>query len=521
MGGVTDTAQAADDPMLILLAALAVDGALTVHNGRGGFACNSSSSHSIVVLPPDMTLTGSPVADGYYGEGGFTLTSSGDKIRYLSAVLQDKQNLRSTLDELCAAYGAGAGPLDYVDAESQFRLPTDYSGDDSVEFLTELAAFLADDRVAILGGSSGADPKRETDLLYFNHLRFDDWKVRKDTIDGQTWWVLFNVNDGTKLRLTLNADRMYATSEVRGGQGSQRGTRRHGFRPMKAPAPELVDVKLTDKCPYELACGFCYQASTRGGAEADPGQVMTLLAALAELEVFEVAFGGGEPTLWPHFGDVLDYTASLGIIPNFTTKNFTWLTSPQAPRWLDTVGAVAFSVNDLTSLKQLTSRADAADLTFEQSSKITVQLIPDLIPTADFTRILKTADERCWRVTLLGYKQTGRGSTFVPQFRREPGWWLDTCFRTAADRERPIAIDTALAAQSADALRARDVPDWMYHREEGAFSAYIDAVTRTTGPSSYCNPSQLVPLTVDGDPAAVAEEFTRLFAGFDIQDPGC
>jgi hypothetical protein len=56
---------------------------LKIHNVRRGFATNSSSSHSIVVLPakhpvPDEVSDG----DGGYGWEDFVLTSPEEKARY-------------------------------------------------------------------------------------------------------------------------------------------------------------------------------------------------------------------------------------------------------------------------------------------------------------------------------------------------------------------------------------------------------------------------------------------------------
>src|SRR5690349_3638252 len=73
------------DPFVELVGSLAATGKISLHNGRGGFACNSSSSHSIVVMPAGHTVTEnvSDYGDGNYGGSEFTLATSASKIRYL------------------------------------------------------------------------------------------------------------------------------------------------------------------------------------------------------------------------------------------------------------------------------------------------------------------------------------------------------------------------------------------------------------------------------------------------------
>ena len=48
-----------------------------------------------------------------------------------------------------------------------------------------------------------------------------------------------------------------------------------------------------------------------------------------------------------------------------------------------------------------------------------------------------------------------------------------------------IAIDTTLAAKYEDELHEENIAEYLYHIEEGKYSAYIDAVSMKFGPSSY------------------------------------
>jgi len=97
--------------------------------------------------------------------------------------------------------------------------------------------------------------------------------------------------------------------------------------------PEFYDVCITQKCNSGIngfgngqnssGCEYCYQNSTMNGKHA--------LNALNDIDnffgkmtdnqrPFQVAIGGGEPTLHPDFISILKKFYDLGITPNYTTN---------------------------------------------------------------------------------------------------------------------------------------------------------------------------------------------------------
>lgn len=469
------------DSLFRTLAHLAALGLVEVANVRGEFACNSSSSHSIIVLPEGAEVGPGSSLDGEYGMGDFTLTSSTEKVRYMAAALSDSPatealvaRLRSELDEWSKD--------DYVDHQSTISPPLDLFGSVEQEFLSELVDLIRSPAVAILGGSddggSGHPLEDLPGTLDLGVVTSGGYRVRKDVgPDGQHWWVLFSQMDGTKIRLRMTPDSIRADLG-----GAEDGS--SGFLPTKASSPELVDVKLTDRCPFELDCGFCYMGSTRKGAEGNPAHVQALVVALAEMGVFEIAFGGGEPTLWPHMLETMRLCRSVGVVPNFTTKNFALIR--QQPDLLSLAGAVAFSINDRKSLHRL--QKEFQSNFWMLRSKVTIQVIPEIVETEFLEELLEWADDESIRVTLLGYKETGRGGGFDGRLDRPVGFWIDLL------RVRPglrVAIDTTLAEVCQPQLEAAGVPSWCYHTQEGKFSLYVDAVTGRVGPSSYCDASAM------------------------------
>lgn len=463
-----------EDPFFKVVAHLANAGKIELFNVRGEFACNSSSSHSIAAIPGLQDIDMSPYGDVNVFEGSeeFTLTDSSAKVRYLAAVLNDGCNqevladVLKTLDETTAPrpFSAMGTP----------ELPKDAFGDSSREFAQEFVEFLKRPDVAVFSGEDYGDhpifssPSAET----FD-FSLSSWTARRDQLNGKSWWVLFNREDGTKLRMNFSSPGINISVE-------------------KAQNPELVDIKVTDRCPFELDCGFCYMGSTRQGAEASLKHVSNLLIAYAEMGVFEVAFGGGEPTLWPPFKEVLAFTRSLGIIPNFTSKNFHAMRDEGLMR---NVGAVAFSITDTQSFKRFRKVYDEQRVQSNlHLAKVSIQIIPEIIEDSLLKEIFAYADSEHMRLTLLGYKTTGRGGEFDGRLVRPEGFWIPLA---QAHRFLRLAIDATLAENSKDALAKARVPRWSYHLTEGSFSMYADAVTKRIGPSSYVEPSELKPVNMD------------------------
>jgi len=248
----------------------------------------------------------------------------------------------------------------------------------------------------------------------------------------------------------------------------------------KAKRPELVDIKITDYCPF--ACTFCYQDSTLQGQHATLENMILVVERLRAAKVFEVALGGGEPTDHPNFIQILREFRNAGIVPNFTTKSMGWV-KRNWPEIEDVVGALAYSAE---SVKDLDSAAKMfADI---PTDRINIHYVMGLQGKDDFVRFMKRAAEIGFRVTLLGYKTTGRGKDVIP----EPyDWWISAVSILSALGKCPtLSIDTPLAEQYDGRM---PVGEQLYHTREGFVSAYIDAVAMKMGASSFDAAVELVP----------------------------
>lgn len=249
---------------------------------------------------------------------------------------------------------------------------------------------------------------------------------------------------------------------------------------VKAKRPELVDIKITDWC--DVGCSFCYQDSTLQGRHASMSNMELVVERLAGAKVFEVALGGGETTGHPGFARIVHMFRDAGVVPNFTTKK------PAAVRRLwdevgDEVGGFAYSAETGEQV-----RSAARLLRDVPVGKASLHYVMGLGDREHFVSYLSAAAEVGWRVTLLGYKTTGRGKQVVP-YPYE--WWVDAVDGLIREGRCPsLSVDTPLAEQFDGRM---PVASHMYHTREGAFSMYVDAVAMRMGASSFDDTVSLVP----------------------------
>jgi len=81
-------------------------------------------------------------------------------------------------------------------------------------------------------------------------------------------------------------------------------------------APRQVSVALTNVC--DLHCEFCYAPKVKASLQLD--QLKRWIKELDQLGTLGIGFGGGEPTLYPHFSEICKYTANeTELAVTFTT----------------------------------------------------------------------------------------------------------------------------------------------------------------------------------------------------------
>ena len=481
-------------------------------NLRLGFATNSSSTHSIVHIAGGSG--DSNVHDGF-GWNMFTAGSKEAKLAWLAHQVLSALP-RSLPEDAGRAAVIKLLDLDFdpfadyegVDHQSIMSMPMERGGWGelylSKAFLADLSEYLANPDVVVLGGNDNDDEEHdlydadeEQSIPLPKDSRFKDGQLlcRKEK---DKMWTVFNRVDGTRVTFDLGSARVKNTTGLE-----------------KTATPLLVDLKITDWC--DMGCAFCYQGSTTEGRHAPINRLKNIVVALSQLEVFEVAIGGGEPTAHPNFLEILSKLAYYDITPNFTTRSLKWLKDKKAAlKILSYVGGVAFSTENPDQVKKVIEIFRGLDALYlkdggshelRPTTKLTFQFVVGATTMETLKGLLKVCRRNYKRATLLGYKTTGRGSDVTPYDTRG---LVEMLASLDAYSLPTLGIDTALAKQFKDELDSKDVPWQLYQVDEGLVSMYWDAVEDKIGPSSYCEPSKMVPVSMRdyyaGDSVRVIKE---------------
>ena len=86
-------------------------------------------------------------------------------------------------------------------------------------------------------------------------------------------------------------------------------------------APLTAHFAVTRQCP--LGCRMCYNNSGKSTQpELSTAEIKRVLDELARMQVFTVAFGGGEPLSRPDIFELAQYTRQAGMIPTMTTNGY-------------------------------------------------------------------------------------------------------------------------------------------------------------------------------------------------------
>lgn len=474
---------------------------IKIHNLRVGFATNSSSSHSVVLLPPELVGTVDAIEpqSEHFGWDYFRLTSTEDKMRYvaaqmLSSMYEDAKEARQEIANKFSEFPNLAEEL-RNDAEEQWpNITVDHQSRWRVnpESFDNLIEFFKSPRIVILGGNDNSDydtnhvpdaePLEFVEALANGGASFG-YRIRRD---GQ-YWTAFDTSTGAKMRLSLDVD---AEPYV------------------KAKAPELVDLKITNYC--DKGCEFCYQSSTVKGKHAELSTIKKHIDILAESDVFEIALGGGEPTDHPDFLSILSYIYNARMVVNFTTLSDKWLNDAALVEFItENVGGIGVScqsAKDLDLVRKIKEAVTPANR-WARSPVVTAQHVIGSVPLADTSEFINAAFAEKIPLLLLGYKEVGFGKKYE---RHDTNSDVPLFLRMALHDKATsaVSVDTALVNTYPDMLKTLDIPQALVTSPEGKFSCYVDSVTGKMGPSSYVEPKTMTVM-----PGTV-EEFIEIFASY-------
>jgi hypothetical protein len=434
-----------------------------VQNLRLGFANNSSSSHSIIIVEPGTKDELNQRDDrNYYGWEWFLLASKNEKAKYMAAQLYSmlshpfgRKVARIVAEDV---FGVNVGVesddnLVGVDHNSIFGMPLLRNGEQAIDFIRDMGMYIVENPSIAIGGgndNSGPDGREEGYQAAFKDHPWSYSGTARREKDGT--WVLFDGCNGIKIRLSPEFARL----------------KNH-----KSDTPELVDIKITDQC--NRGCEYCYQNSTPQGKHCNEREFGDLLYTLDRLQVFEVVLGGGEPTLHPNFAKMLARCHYSHIVPNFTTHTAKWFSNTDImDAVMKYVGSVAFSCDSLDDAYGLSAALKGYPKVAEKS---TVQFVIGVIPPLRFETCVKNLEEAgISRFSLVGYKPVGR----APQKPKFAATASGIKALVKAMGWRVIAVDTALLKEFPGLKQEKTCED-----REGLNSMYIDMVKGEMRESSY------------------------------------
>lgn len=470
---------------------------------------NSSSSHSVIFLSKRAQLEDDLEDTRYFCREQFLLVSKELKSLYLfNSILGHHQGeARDLLASRAMCYlpylrehdmreslNLDSNPIDHQSLRDDsyglgyIDLP-DEDNDVSKELWDMYHKFLIEnDRIGILGGSDEAEntwlPGR-ADTVHFILADFIQRSNKHKKViikKHNNTVVLFDPVDSYRVVL----------SQYPSFQGLEN--------------PLLVDLKITDNCPF--GCSFCYQGSTSQGKHADFDKLKEVVDDLAYNGVLSVAIGGGEPTLYPRFSELLSYLSAKGIQANFTTKNLAILNSQESlskymsPNCLGKAHSIAFSASSYNEVVTIVNKIKAlfGDDTYRYD-RFQIQVVNEVLNPNEFKPIFEHLVEHNIALTILGFKPTNFGASYKKEkpitlehiqdclslFPPPKSYWdsstpnlrsfklsVDTCYAKTLDLNALSQVKTNVPIHTEDVLI-----------EEGQLSCYIDCVEGFISKSSY------------------------------------
>lgn len=459
---------------------------MNISNIKLGHSTNSSSTHSIVFFNAKHDGRDNCNNDGF-GWDFFTLKSKETKDKYfISLLFSNLEELvgfdeaKTILGSLTASEHSGQS----IDHQSITALPLTFDGKFlDLEFVREFREYLQKDNVAVLGGNDNTDTEHSLKELSRSHGVNE---VTRDTTEhmrcrkDKDYWILFNDYTGAKIRFSFKTENEY----------------------LRSSSPELIDIKITDKCKYE--CGYCYQGSIQNGGHGNYEFLHSLVSCLEDMKVFEVAIGGGEPTEYPELIALLGKLKDAKINSNITTRNLQWINENSDLITKRLINGVGFSVDSAKDVDRLAELIEGnASLS---PTRFTVQFV---MGNGNCKNTLLSIAEKCltngFTLLLLGMKNKGRAVKKKPDNYSQWLKWFDGYLMPR------LSIDTKMV-QDSSIEELEKINDLYITKQDGMFSCYIDAVNGYIAPSSYCNESDTVKL--DMKSIELNEEIREAYGSF-------
>jgi hypothetical protein len=253
----------------------------------------------------------------------------------------------------------------------------------------------------------------------------------------------------------------------------------HRYNEFPSPSPETVDISITNRCDF--GCPYCYQDSKPRIKHGSRDLVATVLKGF-ETVPYQIAIGGGEPTLHPDLPAILREARELGTVPNFTT-NGQKLSSEVIKATNDVCGGVAMTYHTHKGFDWF--RKHYKQLREALTCQVNVHLIADAHIVEGIKDLIRLQDEmnRVINLVLLAY-DPAMGRAKLDRVMR----------RTTYHKILPGVVKRALGQGMMIAFGEGLLPYFLSRPEigintsfaipaEGRFSCYVNSAGWMTGSS--------------------------------------
>lgn len=230
--------------------------------------------------------------------------------------------------------------------------------------------------------------------------------------------------------------------------------------------PELMDISITNWC--DKGCPFCYKESTPRGHHMQLSDYKRIIDQAAEMGTFQVALGGGNPNQHPDFIEILDYTKSKGVVPNYTT-NGRGLTEEILEATKKNCGAVAVS-----AYEPYEETAQTIEALARHEIKTNVHFIVDSVSVSTALRWLREPPDFLARINaiiFLNYKPSGR-KVYEHRLLRHSAE-LDEFFKLATSEQRKLKVGFDACCVSGVFARTDANPSLVDACDAGRFSLFV------------------------------------------------
>jgi hypothetical protein len=282
--------------------------------------------------------------------------------------------------------------------------------------------------------------------------------------------VFINVNDGTKIRTTMDDE-------------------------FSVDFPESVDMKITNYC--KMGCKMCHEKSTENGEHADLSNPDgTFLRTMRPYT--EIAIGGGAVTSHPQLEALLKYLKEKKIIANITVHETELLENlKRILAWAKKhlIKGIGVSIH---------SEYDPRIFDFAEDNRNTVlHVIAGLTPM----KVIESYADCNMKLLILGYKNMGRGAEYYSGHGKkieEAITELDKNIGRMFEEFRTVSFDN-LALRQLNIRGHVSEDEWnvCYQGSDATHTMYVDLVKKEFAATSTSEKRYAIKETIDEMFAAV------------------